>query len=101
MEGNIEKNIVVILCRLGDKPKIEIIPNDLKWMQEFVGRYIETAPLSSDGLIVVCNDNEIRLNLPVTCNFGLGILGNFFICRIDGMELASITENDKEMLNLI
>lgn len=94
------EKIQVVLCEVGKEPYVKEMPNELKWMQEFVGGYIETAPLTRDGLILICNDEGMRLDLPINRNLGVEILGNFFVCRTDGSEFASITEADKELLNL-
>lgn len=91
-------NIRVMICKVGKKPYVKEIPNELEVMHELVGGYIETAPLIN-GLIVVCNEEGILLNLPINNNLGVHILGNFFVARTDGDEFASITYEDIEILN--
>lgn len=40
----------------------------------------------------------MRLGLPLNDNLGLSILGNFFVARVEWVELASITDEDIELL---
>lgn len=97
----IEEKIKVILCEVGKDPEVKIVPNEPDWMEEFVGGYLEAISITRDGLILICNDEGMRLGLPVNHNFGLGVLGNFIICRTEGVELASVTQDDLKMLNLL
>lgn len=95
-----EEKITVVLCEVEKEPEVKEMPNDWDWMQEFVGGYFETAPITRDGLILICNDEGMRLGLAVNPNFGFGILGNFIICRVEGKDFASVKEADLKMLNL-
>ena len=87
-----------MICEVGKKPYVKEIPNELKAMQELVGGYIETAPLIN-GLIIVCNEEGMILNLPINNNLGLNIFGNFFVVRTNLGEFASINDKDIEILN--
>lgn len=87
-----------MICEVGKKPYVKEISNEPEVMHKLVGGYIETAPLIN-GLIVVCNEKGILLNLPINNNLGVHILENFFVARTDGDEFASITDEDIEILN--
>jgi len=92
-------SIKAMMCEVGKKPYVKEIPNELESMQNFVGGYIETSFLTKDGLIIVCNEEGMFLNLPINRNLGVKILGNFLVVRADGEEFASISDKDIEVLN--
>jgi len=87
-----------MICEVGKEPYVKEIPNDLETINKIIGGYMEVASLTDD-LIVVCNEEGMRLDLPLNDNLGLNILGNFFVARIEGTDLASITDEDIELLN--
>lgn len=93
-------NIKVMVCKVGKEPYVKEIPNELEAINQIVEGYIETAPLIN-GLIVVYNEDGMHLGLPLNNNLGLNIFGNFFVARVNGTELASITDEDIDLLNRI
>lgn len=84
----------------GKAPEIREIENDLKPMQELVGGYIEMVRLGDD-ILIVCNEmgkfDCMDPNFYVEAIDDL-IVGPAFFCRADGVEFASIGDNDAKWI---
>lgn len=84
-------------------PQMRVMENDLPTLQKFVGGYLESAPLAG-GLLMLCNEDGLRLQLPSAWAVTLAgqdprpIMGNFFVCRRDGDEMADLHDGDAEAL---
>lgn len=82
------KMIKILAVRQGQIPVIEEMPDTLQAMQQFVGGYLEHAPISciplenaaNYGLALLCNEDAIRLEFPYNRN---QIRGDFFVTVVD------------------
>ena len=88
-----QKNIRVITCRVGEKPKVEIIENTLANLQKLVGGYIEVVYL--DDIIMIINE-EGKLD-GLKPNFLMPhdvIVGDVLFVGDDGEEFGSLTTSE-------
>ena len=85
-----EKVIKVVLCKVGEAPRMVEIENTLEAKQELVGGWIEMAcpPIHDDDAVVICNEEGKLLKLPPNRFLRLAngmpydvICGDFFIIR--------------------
>lgn len=86
--------ITVLLFEAGRTPQPRRIPNTLEAMQELVGGNIETLTLDS-GRVLICNEEGRISKLPLnalvrTLRGRQSIYGDFFICRAQGDQFASL-----------
>lgn len=87
-----EKEIKVLVVRPFEQAEEVIIKNDLHEMQDIVGGWIEAVPYQD--VIIVCNEEGKLLGLPINRKFGDYdvLVGTFFICRADGEDFGSLTD---------
>ena len=94
------RKIEVIVYRVDAEPVVEEHEDTLESWQSIVGGYIELVPLP-DGLLLLCNEegklDGLRYNRTVPDIDD--ILGDFFVCRSDGDEFASVQPGDLATLN--
>ncbi len=84
----IELAIKVVVKQVGEQPKVKVIENNIKALQEIVGGSIEMVrvPFTNEMLYMVCNDTGKLDNLPVNfyeparCDI---IVGNVFFTAGD------------------
>jgi hypothetical protein len=83
----------------------EIDHESLEDIQAIIGGYMELEYFRADqDLILICNADGIRDNLPLNRKIDLpysgsqDILGTFFIARQKGYDIASLNESDIEMI---
>ena len=75
------------------------IDGELESLQKLVDGYIEVVHLPG-GLVLVCNEEGMLRRLPVHHAVAIGdgrympIHGDFFVCRSEGSEFASISGED-------
>lgn len=102
--------IRVIVCRVGEQPKVEEIEPGLKTMQDIIGGRVERVALDGEpafgrGIDLWCNEeflirdsqpNRLIRNVPLYRG-ELPIHGDFFIAAHDGEgETVSLTEAEAE-----
>lgn len=86
----------VIYFEVGEEPRTLEVENKLEDLQELVGGWLEAFPLM-DGLLLICNEEGKLIGLPLNRVMdGEPIAGNFFLCRSDGEDFASVTDDDIE-----
>jgi hypothetical protein len=102
--------IRVLMCPADRPPYITNIENSLENMQSAVGGYIEAVTLSEDPKIVLVCDEEGRIkqkplnqSTPHPSMFGqsgewMMIVGDCFLCGVDGEEFADLPEEQKSQL---
>jgi hypothetical protein len=91
------ESVNILAVRLGKAPIYEQLPNSLEAIQGFVKGDFEFVQLDGLAVVVVCNEDGIRLNLKRNLT---GIRGDFFLCKLGDEELASITEEEARALTL-
>jgi hypothetical protein len=86
-----KKRIAVLAVPVGKEPEVQVIDNDLKSLQEFVGGQI-CAQGIAPRLMLYANDDGLQLGLPYN---RCGFVGNFLIATISsaGNEIA-MTDKD-------
>lgn len=108
----LDSAIRVAVFRPGSLPWFGQIGNTLEDLQGVVGGYIEMVRIETgEGLVMVCNEDYIGLNLPKNRILWLTsedvipagsrldmIQGTFFVCRTEGEEFASINDGDEKRL---
>ena len=89
----------VVIKRVGQKPEVKDIPNELSALQEIVGGYIECVNLHNHNIICVCNEEGKLKGL--TPNFILGndiIVGDVFFCSSDKCDFNSLSNGEVSWL---
>lgn len=80
------------------------IDGELETMQKLVGGYIEVVNLS-DYVVLIYNEEGRMLGLPINKyiqNFvWFTIVGNCFICRVNGGEFDSLTDDDIKDIKIL
>jgi hypothetical protein len=81
----------VVHVPIGEDSRVIEIERSLEAMQALVGGYLEERP-AGNGLVVMCNEEGMMLNLP---HNGCGLLGAYFFTRVneDG-DSVSLTEDE-------
>lgn len=83
----------ILLClrkEAGKEAYVDLIPNELKALQEAVGGYIETLTIASDVTLIV-NEEGTPLGLPYNCNVcGAELFGTILVVGVDGEEFCSL-----------
>ncbi len=85
------------------RPQLRKVENDLTPLQDLVGGLLEMVRMRN-GLVLWCNEEGLIRKLPVgfaaTTTYGIiPVRGNFFVCRLDGSEFASIRPTDHVTVN--
>ena len=82
----------IIVKKVGKKPEIVEVENDLKVFKEIVDGYIEILPLF-DNAICVCNEEGKLKNLPANFIFGGDVIvGDVFFCAAGEEDFESLNE---------
>ncbi|KLU62317.1 hypothetical protein CEB3_c13610 [Peptococcaceae bacterium CEB3] len=98
IEEQLADKIKILVFRPGQSPEVRAIPNTLKALQSVVGGYIEVIHLE-DGLLLVCDEEGKLKGYPPNRRVGRDVIcGTFFICRSDGDEFMSATDEDLKSL---
>lgn len=93
-----EKNIKVLICKVGETPKIEVIENNLSNLQKLVSGRIEVVAIGES--LMICNEEGKLDELPP--NFITPhdvIVGDVLFVGDDGEEFGSLS--DDEIFRLI
>lgn len=99
-----ENWIKVVICERGCPARVDFVYNRLVELQQLVGGPIEVMPLSG-GVVLVCNEegkiDGSKPNRALVMKDGtlLDIIrGDFFLCRTEGEEFASLEDADVKKL---
>lgn len=91
-----EEHIRVMVVRPGKQPKMELLENELKPLQEAVGGYLEWIGLGEDA-ILLCDEEGKMKGLEPNRHIGDDIVcGTFLICGVEGENFASLTKEQEE-----
>ncbi|KLU61720.1 hypothetical protein CEB3_c18980 [Peptococcaceae bacterium CEB3] len=94
VEERLVDKIKVLVFQPGQLAQIREIQNTLAACQNVVGGYIEVIHLD-DGLLLVCDEEGKLKGYPPNRRVGRDVIcGTFFICRSDGDEFTSVTDED-------
>ena len=89
--------ITVLMFNPGEEPFVTILSNELPALQAAVDGLIECFPVGVDGVIGVCNEEGLNLNLPfnrpIPATRG-AIFGTFFVAGDTGDEFRSLTADE-------
>ena len=94
----------IYFYEVGKPARLMEIENELEPMQELVGGYIETVTISG-GYVIVCDEDgkwkSKKPNAYICTSSGILdiLVGDFFVCKVDGCEFASISEEDIPNVN--
>lgn len=93
--------MIIVKCRVGEDSKLDVIDGDLQSMQDLVGGYIESVPLS-ERMSLVCNEEGkiegLKPNRILNVN-GMAIdviCGTFFIVGNGAEDFRSLTDDELE-----
>ena len=81
------------------------VKSDLDTFHELVGGYIEVFPLTDRLLVVLDEEGKIKgkepsaVVLSVVLQIPEIIVGDFFVCRREGEDFASIKDEDLKLLD--
>ncbi len=95
--------IDVIHFKVGHGPgQLVKVENELSDLQALVGGPLELVRMKF-GLVLLCHEEGILRNLPIgyAASTLIGIIpvrGDFFVCRVDGSEFASVMVKDSRQV---
>lgn len=86
----------VMMFKVGKKPYIKEIKENLEELQKLVGGYLETLTDLKNGVCLVFNEEGRLKGLPYNRDFVLSygvvsIVGDAFICGIEGDDFGDLT----------
>lgn len=90
------KMIKIIMCKVGKKPFLMDIEDDLAVYQHLVGGYIEVVALYDTAYdnakyLVVCNEEGLVRNLQLNCRIcGFPFFGHILVVKENGEEFDSV-----------
>lgn len=99
--------IRILALPVDREPYITNISNTLENMQRFVGGYIETVTvLKNPQVILICDEEgllkgrAVNPSIPDSDEHGRGlvIVGDCFLCGVDGEEFADLPDERKDVL---
>ena len=99
--------IRILALPVDREPYITNISNTLENMQRFVGGYIETVTvLNNPQVILICDEEgllkgrAVNPSIPDSDEYGRGlvIVGDCFLCGVDGEEFADLPDERKDVL---
>lgn len=99
--------IRILAIPVDREPYITNIENSLKNMQNYVGGYIETVTvLKNPQVILICDEEgllkgrAVNPSIPDSEKYGRGlvIVGDCFLCGVDGEEFADLPDEWKDVL---
>lgn len=87
-------------------PYIKVIPFDMDAISEIIGGYAETVPYGKENILLLCNEDGLRLELPpnrvIFDEYGFPIHkihGTFIACRYGDYDIDSLNDKqEKEVL---
>lgn len=89
----------VIVKRVGEVPKYEVINDTLEAFQSIVGGFLEVLPVTHDGLAMYCNEEgKLKRLAP---NFKLLrdiIVGDVVFFRTNGVSETDVFEGDLKIV---
>jgi hypothetical protein len=86
-------SINVIVIRVGESPRRDMIRNTLEDLQAFVGGYIEAVPVD-DGVYAICDEEGRLKGKPMNCYInGIDFFGDILICGVDGEDFGDLPDN--------
>ena len=86
-----------LVFKVGQKPKLEDIKNELDVLKEIVGGWIECVGID-DGVVLICNEEGKLLDLEPNRELIINeqivdiVCGNFIICGTDGEEFDDLSD---------
>ena len=98
-----EKNLRIVLKKVGENPEIMNIENTLEAKQKLVNGWIEVVSVTDD-ILLICNEEGKLENLLPNLNFGCDyIAGDCFFVGDDyeNGDFKSLTENQIEEVKSI
>ena len=100
--------IKILACPVDREPYITNIENSLRNMQNYVGGYIETMTvLKNPQVILICDEEGLlkgrawNPSIPDLGKYGgwmPEIVGDCFLCGVDGEEFADLPDKWKDVL---
>lgn len=101
LENNLEKEVRILLKRVGLKPKELVIPNTLEAKQELVHGMIENVYLDNLGVNLICNEEgkleDMNPNLSLFYDY---IAGDCFFIGDDFANAGYKSLTDEEIENI-
>lgn len=100
-----ENNFIKILhVKVGEKPIVTEIPDELEAMQNLVGGWIEEITPWNDDVALVCNEEGKIIGLPLNRSFKTHsgfrdiVAGDFFLCYapVDSESFLSLSDEQIE-----
>lgn len=101
-----EKEIKVVIKRVGESPVISTIRNELSAFQEVVNGYIETFLLTEDILLVLNEEGKLQnlglnFEIPLINGYKEQIVGNTIITSYKDDEFTSLNDTQIEFLKSV
>lgn len=78
-------------------PEVREVDNTLKALQDCVGGYIETVPLTRD-VVIICNEEGRLLGLPPNPVMGGDFIGPVLLVGVKGDEFTDLTDRQVNTL---
>lgn len=93
----------VMMFKVGKKPYIKEVKENLEELQKLVGGYLETLTDLKNDMYLVFNEEGGLKGLPYNRDFVLpygvvSIVGNAFICDIEGNGFGNLTDEQVSFL---
>ena len=90
----------ILMKEPGKDPRVMIVPNELGFLQQLVGGFIEVHRLTDGLVMIVDEEGKLKNKRP---NFRVAalddtIVGNAISCGEDGEDFADIDEHDLTIL---
>lgn len=101
-----EKEIKVVIKRVGESPIVSTIRNELSAFQEVVGGYIETFFITEDIVLVLNEEGKLQgldlnFEIPLINGYKEQIVGNTIIVSHADGEFTSLNDTQIEFLKNI
>lgn len=88
----------IVIKKVGQKPEIKEIPNELHKMQEIVGGYIECINIL-DNVLCVCNEEGKFKGFTPNFIFNRDVIvGDVFFCAAGEEDFESLNDNQIELI---
>lgn len=89
----------IVVKKVGQKPEVIEIENELHEMQEIVGGYIETFEFGFYNILCVCNEEgKLKGLLPNFIFNGDVIVGDVFFCSAGYDDFESLNDEQIEFI---
>lgn len=101
-----EKEIKVVIKKVGENPVISTIKNELSVFQEIVGGYIETFFITEDIVLVLNEEGKLQgldlnFEIPLINGYKEQIVGNVVIVSHKDCEFTSLNDTQIEFLKSV